>query len=200
MITYEEKAEIFTRALAASGGSVPEALRRLDRELRWTSPRSRQGEARRQEARRLRAEGNLLSEISEQLGISEEYASHLCRGMPRPSLHRTAPPPSPLGLAIREEVGRRLQLEPGWAMQPRERGRQPAAHTLGRKVAMVAMREAGLSFIEIGLLLRRNHATVIQAVKAARASVDARPLAAEVLAAVRAAEAAPERAAEGRAA
>jgi hypothetical protein len=182
-MTYEQKAEIFARALEAAGGDVAEALRQLYLETRAVSARAR---ARRAEARRLRAEGMSVTKIGLELGMSTAYASSLCRDVPAPP--RAQPPPrapNPLGLAICEEIGKRLDLAPGWAMSPRGRGRVPGRLMLARRAAMVAMRDAGLSFVEIGLLLRRNHATVIQGVKAARASIDARPLAAKVLEALR---------------
>lgn len=196
MITYEQKAEIFTRALAAAGGDVVEALRQTDREAR-RGRRAARTEALRARAQWLRAvEGKILADIATELGITEGYASMLCRGIRPPPKAIETPRPNPLGEEICVEVARQLGLDLDWTAAPTRRGRKPAVLEHAWRAAVLAMREAGLRFTEISVVIKRRHATVISRLQKAMRDRDARRTAATVLQAVRGSEPA----AQGRAA
>lgn len=194
VMTYEQKAGIYLRALEQTG-SVVEALRAADRAM--YSRRVKITDEAKAEMRQRRAAGATLAELAEAYGLVENYVCVLCRGVRKAPVK--AAPPSPLGLHIVRIVGEVLfNLEPGWERIHR-RGK-PGCNTEGRarRVATLAMRAQGLTFQQIGTVLDRDASTVIKNLPFAKEDATAQQLAAvacEILAREAAPIAVPEPAA-----
>lgn len=150
-MTYEQKAEIFTNLIATSG-SVVDALRRMEQQARPRGHRlCRLSTEQIGRLRQLRADGWKLAPLGDLFGLTEARVSQLCRGVPKPP-REAEPAPHPLGLAIFREIERLLDLRPAWQRSAR-RGRPRTIVYLARHAAIVAMRNGGLTFAEIGALL-----------------------------------------------
>lgn len=180
-MTYEQKAEIFTNLIATTG-SVADALRKTDAVVRRQKRSGRLSSDQVEEARRLREQGWKLAAIGERFGVTESFACMICRGVARPP--RPAPALHPLGLAIVREVARLIDLPTTW-LEAARRGKQPPAESLARAAAIVAMRAGGLTYQQIGTILRRDHSTIVGRLERAQQNRRAREIADVALAEAR---------------
>jgi hypothetical protein len=165
MMTPEQRAEIFTQALAQTGDVVA-AFRLVDHAARRTACRKMPPE-RLAELRAARAAGRKLSDLAADFGITEPYACRLCRGVV------VAPPPPvepvPPGAAeIVRIIGTVLfTLQPGWERIRRLRWTPPAV-AAAQKVAVLAMVGEGITWQQIGQVIGRCQSSVGATLEMAR--------------------------------
>lgn len=156
-MTYEQKAELFTKALSEAGGNIAAALQAVDRVPRPPGSRLLTDEqvARLQQRR---AAGAKLAELADDFGLTEGGVSRLCRGIVK--AQNVSPTPARAGEII-AIIGHELALDPGWerVRQKGRRGSGPGA--LGRRVAIVAMRAAGITYQAIADVMGRHHSAVL---------------------------------------
>jgi DNA-binding CsgD family transcriptional regulator len=168
----EAKAEIFKQALASNGGDVVAAFLATEKAAH---PATKMPPARVDQLRAERARGRTLLELAAEFGITESYASTLCRGVRRAAAVRTL---SPLGLEVVRIVGEVLfTLPPGWERLCR-RGRPPGSIGLAQRAAVVSMRGQGLTNQQIGDIMGgRGAAAIAHIAWNAREDISVRQLA-----------------------
>ena len=186
---YEEKARIFQRELDAAGGDIAAALRATER----VAARRSHGKLSEADVARLRARraaGETLTELAQAFGIGVSWCCQLCKGVKRGP---RAPAPAPSrGIEIVRMIGAALELCDGWWTLPdRKIGRGRDSFRLARRAAVLGLREARLSWHEIGAVLARDHSTLVTNLPRAKVDADARRIADEVLARLPPAPAAP---------
>jgi len=182
MMTYETKAEIFTRALAATG-SVVEALREADR-MAAMGCKGGLTKCQLEALRRERADGVTLATLADRYGYTESYMSMLCRGIkPRPRPR----PACPLAAPLVAEIGHLLELREGWE-RFHPRGRRPPRIALGQRTLVLALAAGRATNEQIADVLGQDAWRVTPKIAQAHADARARDLAQGALAAVQADE------------
>jgi hypothetical protein len=179
-MTYEEKAEVFTKAFARTG-SVARALRLVDRMQRRQPPGSRRLTAEQLAGLRARrAAGEKLASLGHDYGVTDSQVSRLCRGLRRPpkAVQRARAIP-PMAADLIREVGRELDLTPGWE-RLRQQGGVGGGLSLGYRAVVLAMREAGLTHHEVAMLMGRHHSSIVKQLPVALRDPEACRLAALV--------------------
>lgn len=183
-MTYETKAEIFTRTLAATG-SVVEALREADR-MASMGRRGGLTEEQIDALRSERADGATLATLADHYGYTQSYMSMLCTGIkpaPKPASQRR--PACQLAAPLVAEIGSLLELREGWErFQPR--GRRPRPIALGQKVLVLALAAGRATNVQIADVLGHKPWRVVRKIADAEGDARARDLAQAVLAAVQA--------------
>ncbi len=173
MMTAEDKAEFFKKALAETG-DVVEAFRRVDKASRQPHPARKMPPARVAALRAERARGRRLLDLAHEFSISETHACLLCRGVTV-----AAPAPGsvpPIAGEIVRVVGTDLFRMPcGWERR-RRTSRTRAELGVAQQVAVLAMAGQGMGRPQIAEVLGRTVATVGINLELARANPQVRQM------------------------
>lgn len=176
MMTPEQKAEFFKKALAETG-DVAEAFRRTDKASRRPQPARKMTPARIEALRAERARDRKLRDLADDFGITESYACQLCRGVTV-----TAAPPAPeTPPAIADEIVRVVgtdlfRMPAGWHRR-RRTSRTRAELGVAQQVAILAMAAQGIGRRHIAEVLGRTVSTVGINLELARANPSVRQMA-----------------------
>jgi hypothetical protein len=199
-MTAEQRAEIFTQALAQTGDVVA-AFRLVDKASR-RQPGRKMPPERLAQLRSARAAGRKLSELAADFGITEAYACQLCRGVVVAAPPAPEPAP-PIAAEIIRIIGTVLfTLPAGWERIRRLRW-TPRDVAVAQKVAVLAMTAEGVTWQQIGQVFGRCQSSVGATLELARRDPSVRQMktvVTEILAREAAPIAVPEPAARHRAA